>query len=93
MNILVVKPEEINDYIKAETIGISAPRDFVSNVQEYLQSIGRRVLLVTGLRSTGKTIDILQGIKDTDTAYICPAYKGCCNRAGVIYFYINTYKL
>lgn len=79
MDILVVKPEEINDYIKAETIGISAPRDFVSKVQEYLQSIGRRVLLVTGLRSTGKTIGILQGIKDTDTAYICPAYKGCCN--------------
>lgn len=42
MEILVVKPEEINDYIKAETIGISAPRDFVSKVQEYLQSIGRR---------------------------------------------------
>ena len=79
MDILVVKPEEINDYIKAETIGISVPRDFVSKVQEYLQSIGRRVLLVTGLRSTGKTIGILQGIKDTDTAYICPAYKGCCN--------------
>ena len=79
MEILVVKPEEINDYIKAETIGISAPRDFVSKVQEYLQSIGRRVLLVTGLRSTGKTIGILQGIKETDTAYICPAYKGCCN--------------
>lgn len=79
MEILVVKPEEINDYIKAETIGISAPRDFVSKVQEYLQSIGRRVLLVTGLRSTGKTIGILQGIEDTDTAYICPAYKGCCN--------------
>lgn len=33
MEILVVKPEEINDYIKAETIGISAPRDFVSKVQ------------------------------------------------------------
>ena len=66
MEILVVKPEEINDYIKAETIGISAPRDFVSKVQEYLQSIG-------------KTIGILQGIEDTDTAYICPAYKGCCN--------------
>lgn len=70
MDILVVKPEEINDYIKAETIGISAPRDFVSKVQEYLQSIGRRVLLVTGLRSeitaSNIVIDEYSWITDKD---------------------------
>lgn len=88
MDVLVIKPEAIKDFLQQEVADIEEidtlkERDFVKDVRKYLDSIGNRVLLVTGLRSTGKTIGILQGIKDTDTTYICPAYKDSCNAEGI----------
>lgn len=87
---LVITPDKLNTYIGEETKGINHSRYFVNNVKKYLDSVSSRVLLITGLRSTGKTIGILQAIKNTDTTYISPIYKGSCTEDDIKDILINT---
>lgn len=45
-------------------------RDFTSNVRSYLDGKLGKVLAVSGLRGTGKTVGILQAAKDLDILYV-----------------------
>lgn len=47
-------------------------RDFVKNIRNYFNGNLRYVLIVSGLRGTGKTFGILQGVIDfNNTLYVC----------------------
>ena len=72
--LLLVSPGEINEYIQKETQGISQPRDFVKIVKEYLSLNADKGLIITGLRSTGKTSGVLQGIAGSNlkAIYVSP---------------------
>lgn len=45
-------------------------RNFVTEVEKYIASSLYKVLLVSGLRGTGKSVGVLQAIQDQDAAYI-----------------------
>lgn len=45
-------------------------RDFVFEVEKYMESTLSKVLLVSGLRGTGKSIGVLQAMRDKDAVYI-----------------------
>lgn len=45
-------------------------RDFVSEVEKYMDSSLNKVLLISGLRGTGKSIGVLQAMKNRDAVYI-----------------------
>ncbi len=45
-------------------------RDFVRAVENYTKSSTEKILAVSGLRGTGKTVGILQGAGNDDVAYI-----------------------
>lgn len=45
-------------------------RDFVSEVEKYMESSLSKVLLVSGLRGTGKSIGVLQAMQGKDAVYI-----------------------
>lgn len=45
-------------------------RDFVSEVEKYMDSSLSKVLLVSGLRGTGKSIGVLQAMRGRDAVYI-----------------------
>lgn len=45
-------------------------RDFVFEVEKYMESSLCKVLLVSGLRGTGKSIGVLQAMRDRDAVYI-----------------------
>ena len=65
---------------------VQAERDFVSEVREYASSSGEKALLVTGLRSTGKTVGILQGLPLEETLYLCPSSKNSIQAEEVLSF-------
>lgn len=45
-------------------------RDFVSEVERYMESSLNKVLLVSGLRGTGKSVGVLQAMRDRDAVYV-----------------------
>ena len=45
-------------------------RDFVMEVEKYMDSSLNKVLLVSGLRGTGKSVGVLQAMKGKDAVYI-----------------------
>lgn len=69
---------------KLDEENIIAERDFVTEVRAYQKTKGEKALLVTGLRSTGKTIGILQGIDSSNAVYICPLSKNSISDIEVI---------
>ena len=71
----VYTKESLQNYIEAETQRSWEERDFVKDVRRYLNSESRRVLLVLGLRSTGKTSGILQALNPESSLYLCPLFK------------------
>jgi predicted AAA+ superfamily ATPase len=60
---LVQKGQDLRAFIDEKTEEITNSRDFVSQIESYMGRKTSRGVLVTGLRSTGKTVGILQGIK------------------------------
>ena len=62
-----------NCALEFEKLGIKAEwreRDFVKEVRAYTESILSKVLLVSGLRGTGKSVGVLQAVKDLDFVYV-----------------------
>ena len=45
-------------------------RDFVTEVEKYMDSSLNKVLLISGLRGTGKSIGVLQAMNNRDAVYI-----------------------
>ncbi len=74
-SIEVYTKDSLQNYIEAETQHSWEERDFVEDVRKYLNSESRRVLLVLGLRSTGKTSGILQALDPESSLYLCPLFK------------------
>lgn len=63
--------------------GISAlwrERDFVSEVRKYMDSSLSKVLIISGLRGTGKSVGVLQAMQDKDAVYIIME-QGICTSA------------
>lgn len=61
---------ELTEYINSKTNTIVHERYFVDNIRKYLKRDSTRGLLITGLRSTGKTAGILGAIQGTNAVYI-----------------------
>lgn len=74
--IVAYSGNELKEFIASEVEEEWRERNFVDKVRSYCNGISKRVLLVSGLRSTGKTTGILQGIPKDDTVFICPVSKG-----------------
>ena len=55
-------------------------RDFVTEVEKYIDSTLSKVLLVSGLRGTGKSVGLLQAIANKDAVYLI-AEKGIMTTA------------
>ncbi|KSV59268.1 AAA family ATPase [Acetivibrio ethanolgignens] len=70
----IVDKDNYNEYIQSDRDTFNESwkqRDFVSDVKDYVQSSVRKVLIVSGLRGTGKTTGIIQVLKDVDGVYVC----------------------
>lgn len=67
----IVDKENYGEYLAINEISDSwKKRDFVSEVEKYMDSSINKVLLVSGLRGTGKSVGVLQAIKNRDAVYI-----------------------
>lgn len=74
---LFISPNKMNAFVKQEIQGIAEERDFVSKVKEYIRGDYHQGLLITGIRSTGKTVGVLQAIpSDVSAFYFSPVYRG-----------------
>lgn len=67
---LCLSGEELKAYITEETEESWQKRDFLSHLDIYMNTKRRRVLGISGLRGTGKTVGLLQFLQDKDGAYI-----------------------
>ena len=67
---LLIMQKDLDNYIQ-ETISESwKMRDFVCDVQKYINSKSQKVFVVSGLRGVGKTVGLLQAIKGKDAVYL-----------------------
>lgn len=69
---LIYKGEEL-EKCKTENLEIKSfwnERDFVKCVKNYINSSTEKILAVSGLRGTGKTVGILQAINGNNVAYL-----------------------
>ena len=70
----IIDKENYDEYVQSDQDSFNESwkqRDFVSDVKDYIQSSVRKVLIVSGLRGTGKTTGIIQALKDADGVYVC----------------------
>jgi predicted AAA+ superfamily ATPase len=68
---LVYQNEEFaNIYKDLELDPKWGERDFVSYARDYMNRNNHKILAIGGLRGTGKTVGLLQAIKDFDACYI-----------------------
>ena len=87
---LIFEGEELKKY-KTEELEFDSTwreRDFVSGVRRYINGATEKVLAIGGLRGTGKTVGILQGIGENDVTYIL-AQKGEAEKGAD---YVNALK-
>ena len=74
-DLLVKEGDPLKKYISAVTANIEQERDFVSKLRTYIQGDYHRGVIITGLRSTGKTVGILQAIQGQNALYISPTTR------------------
>jgi predicted AAA+ superfamily ATPase len=68
---LIIKQSLYEQYLIDNEVDNSwEKRDFVAEVEKYMDSTLNKVLIVSGLRGTGKSVGVLQAIKDRDAVYI-----------------------
>lgn len=60
---------ELEEYISEEVESNWQKRDFLGQLEVYANSKRRKVLAISGLRGTGKTVGLLQFLKDKDGVY------------------------
>lgn len=63
--------KELQEYIEKETERTWKQRDFLTDLDLYLKRTRTEVLGISGLRGTGKTVGLLQFLKDKNGVYIC----------------------
>lgn len=68
---LIKRGDSLSDYCKVKVEDNWHQRDFVSSVRLYLEMDYDKVLAISGLRGTGKTVGILQSIDGLDALYVC----------------------
>lgn len=67
----IIDKTNYDDYLLANEVNSSwKKRDFVTEVEKYIDSVLNKVLLISGLRGTGKSIGVLQAITGKDAVYI-----------------------
>lgn len=92
-NIVMYQNEELRRYVAeiCRDNHIVAERDFVQNIRDYGKTTYEKAMLVTGLRSTGKTVGILQAAVSMENAvYICPLYKDSVDGSTIKQLLLNT---
>ena len=68
---LIIDSSKYNDYlINSGVENDWKKRDFVEEVEKYMDCSLNKVLLVSGLRGTGKTIGVLQAMQNRNAVYI-----------------------
>lgn len=67
-------------------------RDFVKCIKNYIESSTEKILAISGLRGTGKTVGILQAVVENDTAYILAQKGDDCSGKDYIDFLKSTDK-
>lgn len=70
----IIDKKNYDEFIQSDKYSFNEcwkQRDFVNDVKDYIQSTVRKVLIVSGLRGTGKTTGFIQALKDVDGVYIC----------------------
>lgn len=71
--IIKVDRKNYNKYLQDRSISrYWKERDFVSQVKDYIDSSLKKVLLISGLRGTGKTVGLLQAMEHNNALYILP---------------------
>lgn len=59
-----------NIYNELELSSTWGERDFVPYVRDYMSRSNHKVLAIGGLRGTGKTVGLLQAVKELDACYV-----------------------
>lgn len=72
---LYFKNDELTKYVKSNVSMNWNRRDFLTEVERYMESKLQKVLLISGLRGVGKTVGLLQAVYKKDAIYIT-AQKG-----------------
>lgn len=68
---IIIDKKNYEKYLEDSGVDSSwKKRDFVSEVEKYMESSLSKVLLVSGLRGTGKSIGVLQAMQGKDAVYI-----------------------
>lgn len=67
-------------------------RDFTFRVEQYLQGVTEKVLAISGLRGTGKTVGLLQAAEKYDCVYILAQKEGKKTGENYINFLENSSK-
>ena len=71
--IITVNRKNYNQYLRDRSISMDwKERDFVSQIKDYIDSSLKKVLLISGLRGTGKTVGLLQAMEHNNALYILP---------------------
>lgn len=68
---LIVDKNNYDQYLLNNSVDAAwEKRDFVFEVEKYIETSISKVLLVSGLRGTGKSVGVLQAIRNKDAVYI-----------------------
>lgn len=73
---MILMDGELKEYYEQEVNPNWNERFFVPQVRAFLNSHFRKVLLIGGLRGTGKTVGILQALSLDKAILVSPDYKG-----------------
>lgn len=68
----VIRNEGLTEYINAHVDSAWAEKDFVKLVKSFLSQEYKKILVIGGLKCTGKTTGVLQALEGLDACYVIP---------------------
>ncbi len=80
---MILSDLKLEEYYRQEVNTAWKERFFVREIRNYIKSDLKKVLLIGGLKGTGKTVGILQSIPLDDTLFIFPDSKNAIAAEGV----------
>lgn len=80
---MILSDLKLKEYYRQEINAEWKERLFVREIRNYIKSDLKKVLLIGGLKGTGKTVGILQSIPLDDTLFIFPDSKNAIAAEGV----------
>lgn len=80
---MILSDSKLKEYYRQEVNTEWKERLFIREIRNYIKSDLKKVLLIGGLKGTGKTVGILQSIPLDDTLFIFPDFKNAIAAEGV----------